>query len=71
MSTRTLAIAAVVAVTAAFMLVTTLVNTMPADARIREQTTVNIIKKRIPVLLMVLYYVNAKKLQLMHNILRV
>jgi hypothetical protein len=40
MSTRTLAIAAVVAVTAAFMLATTLVNSVPAYAKITPgQTT--------------------------------
>jgi len=39
MSTRTLAIAAVVAVTATFMLATTLVNGVTAYAKITEETT--------------------------------
>jgi hypothetical protein len=39
MSTRTLAIAAVVAVTATFMLATTLVNDVTAYAKITEETT--------------------------------
>jgi hypothetical protein len=39
MSTRISAIAAVVAVTAAFMLAATLVNSVPAYAKIKEQTT--------------------------------